>query len=148
MRVMKKILIGLFVLCVIGTIIRDLAKESDGPRASAAQGEDLAGVRGTGWTVAKQVLPAKLRHPSSAEYPWERVSAASYPDAPGAPHCYRVRGVVEAVNDFNAPITQPWTVNLFASGQDLTAWEVFLGDELVFQTPSGATISRAVNSGP
>lgn len=83
----------------------------DSPHAKSAG----AGIRGAGFTYAKEVYPRFMKDPSSASFDWESVTSDHKFDVRDREtqtmySVYVVNGIVRSKNSFNAIVPTEWSV--------------------------------------
>jgi hypothetical protein len=101
------------------------------------------GMRAAGLEGAKMYLTPVLKAPSTADYPWDTVSAIRLPDVPGMPPRWSVTGAVDADNSFGVRLRMQWeTIVCDIPGKDIAISKVSLDGEVVYENANYARRMR------
>ncbi len=83
---------------------------------------------------AQQFVKKALKAPTTAEFPWEPVSAGT--DGTGL---YQVESYVDSQNSFGAMVRSEWMVNMRLSGDRWTLEKMRIGGKIVYDIESDNT---------
>jgi len=83
---------------------------------------------------AQQFVKQTLKAPTTAEFPWDPVSAGT--DGTGL---YQVESYVDSQNSFGAMVRSEWMVNMRLSGDRWTLEKMRIGGKIVYDAESDNT---------
>ena len=121
------VLTAILVLTILFTWGYMLFSGSDSP--SANKPHELSAIELH--VQAQEFVKRALKAPSTAEFPWEPVSAGT--DGTGL---YQVESYVDSQNSFGAMVRSEWMVNMRLSGDRWTLEKMRVGGKIVYDIES------------
>lgn len=110
---------------------------------TVAPSDGSKGVRGAGWMSAKKIIGARLKAPSTADFPWDTVTYSKHEPVMGA-KAWTVSGAVDAQNSFGTMIRHQWSVVVVRFDDDaMGAVSATLDGDLVFELGNQATYTES-----
>lgn len=133
-------------VCALLFVIGQAAASDDTPHAKSGG----AGIRGAGFTYAKEIYPRLLKDPASTTFDWESVTSdhrfdLNDPDTQSQVSVYWVEGLLRSKNSFGAVVPTQWAMLVIERDKSSEMAVAFLGGEIVAKTDTGSRLLSVID---